>query len=322
MCKNLIVAGIVDREAAFNFVMRARLEMTGSERDGYGYACLGDGKIYGEKWVDVKDAYVVRTSPAEVKDLADLELSLNIPRGYAEFGDSAAAVKPSIIMAHARTATNAVRIENTHPFYDETAGLALIHNGIISNPEKFRRQTTCDSEAILSVYIDNAVGKKPGNISDLAKDLTGSFACGILSREGYVDIFRNDGKPLWFAVVPGVGRVWATCVESIKCGMGKLEKKQRRELTYYPVKSGVMVRIGPDGKAREMEKFSSASVAGYTAWPPAKVWDDSKTYVKRSYYNGHQPAEDKVEESNHCCPIDNCVLSFGHVEPCKMVQGD
>jgi hypothetical protein len=92
-------------------------------------------------------------------------------------------------MIHTRFATSAKTPDNTHPF--SRNGIHLIHNGVIQNHHSFKKYlSTCDSEAILTQYLDLDIENNPEKITELASSLSGHFGCLVLnSRLGYVDFF-------------------------------------------------------------------------------------------------------------------------------------
>lgn len=212
MCKVMTMVGLAKdkRELAWRFAEVAVKEMSWQDRDGFGYAAIdGVGTIFAEKWINNGDAFKVRDLRSE-KDLSILDKLKDVfyqaggKVPYASFGEALPAEACAILL-HSRMATCPVTIENTHPFIFEDGKTALIHNGVISNTKELENITsTCDSECILNSYVLNGADLEPEYIQQVAEDLEGSYACGVLgSVKGvpYLDMFRNQRNPLYMAKI-------------------------------------------------------------------------------------------------------------------------
>lgn len=201
MCKNLMIAGIKpgkDKEL-FEFMKTMAPIMNEHDDDGLGYAAMTDEGLYIERWVDPKDGFAIRKTwnkkDQEVKD--EFQGVLRGGPSYNFFEQKAGCHKKPVfaVIMHARAATCEVTLANVHPFYRE--GIALIHNGVITNHEKLEKKySTCDSEVILNSYYNHQVKKDIVNIDKVAKDLSGGFACGVLTKDEsgkpILDLFRNS----------------------------------------------------------------------------------------------------------------------------------
>ena len=115
---------------------------------------------------------------------------------------------------HARYATCERTLENVHPFYKD--GTALMHNGVITNAEKYERTlSTCDSEALLTQYLSHGVKHSNGKLTDAMDGVTGYQAAIVFNDDGVIDIWRDATATLHIAHVRGVGVVIATTTEII-----------------------------------------------------------------------------------------------------------
>jgi hypothetical protein len=109
---------------------------------------------------------------------------------------------------------------NTHPFVVD--GTSLIHNGVIRNADRLELiQSTCDSEAILNLYVKHKVSQKPTSIQSVVKKLQGYFACGVLTHnesQGHVlDVFKCNSANLSAAFVQELNTVvFSTRIADIK----------------------------------------------------------------------------------------------------------
>jgi hypothetical protein len=213
MCKNLMIAGLSPdkKEAVYKFLGMMATRMTCSDRDGLGYAALTEGGLYGERWFKPEDAFKWRpklsVKDKEVKGmhqgLKDFEGRFSYFIENEEGLDEKHKGKPPMaVIMHARMGTVGAKcIMNVHPFVYN--GTALIHNGNISNHDQKHLKkinSTCDSETILHSYLAHNVANDPSKIGKVAKDLSGWYACGVLTKDKkgnpIMDIFRN-GAQLW-----------------------------------------------------------------------------------------------------------------------------
>lgn len=209
MCKIMILAGIQTKKTKRlnRFITAATKVLTaGSDRHGFGYSAVGPSGLYGEKWLNTADAFKTSTKQSFTDRLVAerLEGMVELPASYASFGKvpKQALSRATTICLHARYATNGAQtIHNTHPFYDAGSDTALIHNGVLSNQSALKNYTSsCDSECILNEYVENNVSLKPNNIQDVAYQLEGYYACGVIGNndgEYYVDVFKDTDANLF-----------------------------------------------------------------------------------------------------------------------------
>ena len=206
MCKLYAVVEIENQQNAELFTKKAIPYITETDNHGLGIMRLGERGVHIQRWLEPPT--VVRR-----KESAVLEKYYEALRHQKnEAGNKSN--KLFAIAVHGRFATCARTLQNVHPFYkDDTA---LMHNGIISNSDKFEKTvSTCDSEAILSQYIQHNVKKNPHNLTDALKGMSGYYAAIAFSDNGTIDIWRDDTATLFMAHVRGVGVVIATTKEII-----------------------------------------------------------------------------------------------------------
>lgn len=269
MCKILAIAGIQDsnREDAWKIIHKMAKEMSFyNNNDGLGYAAITkDNKLFGERWLKNDEAFIERQETS----LTPLELVLaeeyqsffhfNRTIKYNNFGELDYQ-NISAITLHTRQATSGKEFKNTHPFVEDDT--SLIHNGVIRNADKFEKKSTCDSEAILRVYIDNNVAEKPDHIQRLAHRLVGYYACAVFAKIGdrfILDVFKDNSASLEGAFVslgegkPGLLLI-TTSAKDVEDVVSKFQ--DYKVLTKLSVTPGRLLRIDPiTGKTLRIVQF-------------------------------------------------------------------
>lgn len=216
MCKVFMVSGIKPEtvENAWVFAQEMGKLMSKGNSDGLGYAAItNEGKLFGERWLENKDAFaeaIVDTTPFDDELFANLgeaidgsKKEFNKNKGeYNNFGK----FEPDKIVAltlHTRFATSPKGMQNTHPFVDNN--VSLIHNGVIRNPEAYgMKNSSCDSESILQGYLKEDVVSDPANFQKVAEKLQGYYACGVLTNSEtgpILDIFKGNSARLYAAFI-------------------------------------------------------------------------------------------------------------------------
>ncbi len=134
MCKlayasNLKKLSLTKKQKLFNHIQKT---LTQSDRSGYGIAAKSfDGKIDIKRTLSVTDLIT--------QDLTTPSFCKPIGNGDFKVG------RASEVIFHARTSTNSVSIENTHPF--QIGSTILCHNGVLDyNGENYPKQTDNDTE--------------------------------------------------------------------------------------------------------------------------------------------------------------------------------
>ena len=201
MCKLFAVVEIENQKNAELFTKRAIPEITATDNHGLGIMRLGERGVHIQRWLEPPTVVRKKQSPM----LKRYEKALK--RQQNEAGNRSRELYA--IAVHGRFATCARTMENVHPFYKE--GAALMHNGVIHNPEKYTRTlSTCDSEALLSQYVENGVKTHAGKLGKALDGVGGYYAAMVFNDNGVIDMWRDDAATLFLAHVRGVGVVLAT----------------------------------------------------------------------------------------------------------------
>lgn len=226
MCKLLAIVDIENEDLAIEFSEASIKPMISRDNDGLGLVMMGDQGLGVERWL----------KPDEFPETGEVPEGLNKFKSLISVGyNTAGTISQKSIYAlgvHSRMATSPKCLENVHPFVRE--GLALIHNGIISNHSKFQKEvSSCDSEALLSLYIDKNVKDNLGNVQQLCDEAIGSYAFMVFNpKEKSLTVVKDDKASLYLAHVPTVGIVFCTTEEIIKASCGKLKIKQPEIFTF------------------------------------------------------------------------------------------
>ena len=214
MCKVLMINGIkkTKMKETIDFIKLMGKEMSWSNKDGLGYAAVdSSGNLFGERWlynetaftttapvkaVPKADKRIIETFPGLIEDLKKEDEKL--PFEYNSFGTVNLEDMLAITL-HTRMATSEKGIKNCHPFVN--GGVSLIHNGVINNCEEIGMPTSsCDSEAILTSYVENNVMANFENVHAVAKDLKGYYVAGLLSYDEnnivVMDILKGNNDNL------------------------------------------------------------------------------------------------------------------------------
>lgn len=197
MCKVAGVTKITDenRNDVWVFMQLLGELISAGNDDGLGYAAFDDqGNLFGEKWLINKTAF---------KDLSQIPgiNATKMAHIYSFFGDKVQRDRAQAIILHTRAATCGKGIKNTHPFVnnEDKPDVAIIHNGMIYNENKFtRKYSTCDSEVLAHLYDENKVYKTLSNLNDFTDKMTGWFTVLALAKDSkgtmIMDAFSDSGR--------------------------------------------------------------------------------------------------------------------------------
>lgn len=206
MCKLFAIVEVEDKKNAELFAKAAIPNITETDNHGLGIMRLGERGVHIQRWLEPPTVVRRKESPALAKYYDALRHQQN------EAGNRSKELHA--IAIHGRFATCARSLQNTHPFYKD--GAALMHNGVIPNPEKFERTlSTCDSEVLLTQYLKHNVRKNPLNLTAALEGVGGYYAAIVFNDNGAIDIWRDDTATLFMAHVKHVGVVIATTKEII-----------------------------------------------------------------------------------------------------------
>jgi Glutamine amidotransferase domain len=234
MCKLLCIVDIENQDKALEFSEMAVKPMTLRDDDGLGVILMGDQGMGIERWLKPSNF-------PEALGIVDPHLAKYqalLPSGYNTEGETSQ-TGIYAIGVHSRMATGPKCLENVHPFVRD--GIALTHNGVISNHTNFKKEvSSCDSEALLSLYLENNVKDKLVDVQHVCDGASGWYAFMVFDPVTQsVTIVKDDSTSLFFAHVAGIGTVFCTTEEIIKSCIGRMKLKQT---TIYPVPPDIALR--------------------------------------------------------------------------------
>ncbi len=281
MCKILCVAGLKPQNSKNNwkFLFAASTRMGKFDVDGIGFAAMtAGGQLFGERWVDPDDAFRERFNPSPNDQKIMRQFGPMLVRGveYNSFGNLDLTDDASAVILHSRMATTPKGLINTHPFVINDT--ALIHNGIIRNTAELKNlMSTCDSETILTTYLDEKVDQEVLNVQKMANRLQGYYACGVLGKDAtgpYMDVFKNAGANLIGArIVELDAFVLCTALDILEdvCRVTGMTME-----TVFHTKAGYLARMDvATGAVRSITPFTegtgySGGSGNVTYYPPAR----------------------------------------------------
>jgi hypothetical protein len=267
----MTIAGINDanREKALDFIKYMAKEMSYQNTDGLGYSAItNDNKLFGERWLNNREAFETREplSETEANILKEYFPFFVKEIKYNSFGDGEMEdnlQKISAIALHTRMATSSKQFYNTHPFVENET--TLIHNGVINNHDKIlkgkKRQSSCDSEALLRLYTDHNVAKKPSNIQQISDRVEGYYACAVIARDKqnqfFVDVFKDGRADLSAAFIKGLNLIVITTkLQDVVDVVRKMPGVEIQIETTFTVNYGCLIRMNPvTGKVIKIQKF-------------------------------------------------------------------
>lgn len=305
MCKVMIMAGIKPetREAAWSFIKEMAKEITPGNVDGLGYAAMSEtGELFGERWHHNSEAFTVRETavpvlPFEQRLLSTYKGAIKrrlSPAKYNKFGSVCENI--TAITLHSRMATSGKEFVNTHPFV--VGETSLIHNGVIRNASSLEmKQSTCDSETILNLYVKHKVFNQPEAIQRVAKKLLGYYACGVFSnskKQGRIlDIFKCDSANLAAAYVKELGTVvFSTRVDDIKSVCARLGFTVEHEFLFA---SETLLRLDAlTGEVLQSVKFDATfgMKVEHRDRPAIRSWKEKEPQERIVYQGGWWKGEE------------------------------
>lgn len=291
MCKNLMIVGIKHnkQKELWEFVEQMAPIMSESDDDGLGFSAMTTKGLYGERWLNPKEAFKYR-KPWSRQDQAIKDNFAGVLEGDVRYNcfveNKGANLAPvQAILVHARWATCEKNIQNVHPFYRD--GTALIHNGVINNVKQLKQiYSTCDSECILNSYVDNGVNKDPNKIAAVGKDLAGYYGCGVLTKNAdglaVMDVFRGPTPNLYAAHIKELDAlVFCTRADMVNAACNKLKWDHSN---FFTLGENKMLRLNAaTGEMMSFHKFE------------AKTYDYSGSYHSHPGWESWQARRDKEE---------------------------
>jgi glucosamine 6-phosphate synthetase-like amidotransferase/phosphosugar isomerase protein len=194
--------------------------------------------LFAERWLVNSQAFTNRAGRSP---------NLNEYSGFIQFNyNSHGNVKLDDLTAitlHTRLATSGKGLLNCHPFIENDT--SVIHNGVISNAFDHRiEQSTCDSESILTQYVDNKVGDDYELFTKASSQLDGYYACGIFSRD-------RDGGRILDVVKSSSAQLVASYVDELQCVVfTSLEYQLKEGLNACGFKHNAVYTVNPSSLVR------------------------------------------------------------------------
>jgi predicted glutamine amidotransferase len=189
MCKVFAMTNTKQFKVNRKFIQTVRNEVCRhADQDGFGYAVLSTkGDIGGERTIRPLN-FLPLIDPQAPKVAGNLPIALKANNGFGMI-DLANA---KAFIGHGRLATNAICLENTHPFTN--GEVALIHNGVVNDPTSTLKNltSTCDTEILLRYW-------EKGGVEEIEKMVSGYYAVAILDKEGMLHIMRDDRADLFIS---------------------------------------------------------------------------------------------------------------------------
>jgi predicted glutamine amidotransferase len=156
MCKLLLLTSH-DSSKLDSIITKAWSVMSATEKDGFGAAWVTPSGRIG--WV--------RSSVPSIREPMP-EFIAGFGARHGESSDGGA------LIIHGRTATCGVSLGNTHPML--SGRTALVHNGVVDSVCFENKNTTCDSELLLTAF-------NHGGLAAVESGITGYYALGHIKAE-------------------------------------------------------------------------------------------------------------------------------------------
>lgn len=306
MCKIAVIPHIKQHKTkeAWQFAKAITPWLTANDKDGFGYMALGKTGMFGERWLKPKSAWKDRTGAiggnSETKRVLEYDEALIADPVYNTFGNLQDQI--SCIALHARMATCAIDLLNVHPFVDHKYQTGIIHNGVITNHADFKKTlSTCDSEAVLTQYVDHNVTHFPASIIDATKLLAGWYAVAALSKDHnggwYLDIFKESRSALSAVYVNELETlVFATNPEHVKQACATLKWSIGG---IYQVEDNTFIRhCATTGKILMQVKLEPAPLDFSRSYPASDF-----SYTDDSLATASYPEEDLDDEEQDLVDI-------------------
>ena len=285
MCKLLAIIDIENEDNALEFSELAVKPMTAKDDDGLGVILMGDQGLGVERWLVPTDFPSPKILSPKLSKFSAL-----LPARYNSEGETTQGNLYALGI-HSRNATTPKCLANVHPFVRE--GIALIHNGVISNHKDFKKEvSTCDSEALLSLYLANGVKERFENVQKVCDEATGWYAFMVFDPAAKsLTIVKDDTTHLYLAHIPTVGIVFCTSDEIIKGVTGRMKLPQA-DIFEFP-KDTAMRWVQGAAKIETLDILSAPIYTGF-GWQEEKPGEeksildvsDGKVFCEHSIKKG------------------------------------
>lgn len=169
MCKLFIAAGKFSRDQAIRMIAEANALFSTTQRDGFGFTAYGPGGV----------AYGRYLNPESYCGFG-VKIPAFINACQFEEGEIPSTV--TALVAHGRTSTNKVIIDNCHPF--KSRSIHLAHNGVlrwVGDGPGPKAKNGCDTEEFFQWWMHRKVNDKWANTD---KYWSGYGVFGIVDQIG------------------------------------------------------------------------------------------------------------------------------------------
>jgi len=310
MCRLLFIIGASETKNIRPFMYHAKEEMSKGNNDGLGYTAIkNDGDIFTERWLKNDDMFNTTTFIDDemlnrFSNFIEEEKEYTL-QGQPEWD------KVTSVMMHTRYATCSKGMNNVHPFVSDDGKVAVVHNGVIRNHDKFEKlNSTCDSEVLLTEYMRRNIDYNFFGIQDLVNDLEGYWAIGTtaVDQEGvrFIDIHRdNASATLYMTFVEQLGGyVLATREEIITYAIDKMGWEHNNRI--FKVKAHSAVRFNAiDGEVMQQFSWEKKKPATHTT---CKINKNNVTYINKSKPTVVEDDDRQVELID-----SNFLIAYEHV---------
>jgi len=274
MCRLMFIIGATNTMNIKRFMMAAVNPMSVGNKDGFGYTAIRrTGDIFTERWLNNEEAFIRKSQQElELENMLGPFVKGSIQhtqQGTIDFSDVTS------VMIHTRYATCGKGLDNVHPFVDNNNEISVVHNGVISNHAEFNKlNSTCDSEVLLTEYINRQIQYDQTQLEDLTNELKGYWAIGTtaIDNDGvrFIDIHRNNGSAtLYLAFIEELGGI-VICTRDTIINDTLKTLNWNRDITTYEVVQFVATRFNAiDGSVMLQHSWTpevkTTSKTSYTA---------------------------------------------------------
>jgi hypothetical protein len=292
MCKVMIMTNITDktRDKAIKFIKEMGEKISVGNNDGLGYAAIDENdNLFAERWFKNSNAFKkpIDSPFLNAVSFKPIEYSSH---GMVNLNEIAA------ITLHTRMATCEKSLKNIHPFIKDD--VALIHNGVIRNPEVYKPTiSTCDSESLLNGYLEHKVMDNPSLVESMVDPLTGYWASAVFAKVNgkyILDIFKHSANLSAVYVYDLETWVFSTNHHDIETVCSKLGFKHSEA---GDVGKNVLIRLNPmTGEVITTLEYKKEDAPRVTQ--PSKSYTDYNSYYNSRYSTDYGYGGRSSNESN------------------------
>jgi hypothetical protein len=235
------------KSAADAAIQAAFKKITLTERDGFGFAQSGSAGL--------RSRFLVPSEFHSIDGTATLHKRAGKAAGAFSTTYRTAhegVYKPNHhLIAHGRTATCGVSLENVHPF--RRKGWTLAHNGVVSyktdKADKSHDKVTCDSQHLLICMADHNTTEAR---KEALKHITGYAAFLALSPQGKLVVAVDDTARL-YAGITNRGRWIFGTTEAIVEAVADAWKS--KGVKAYPIDAWTWLEFDMEGNDPELSEW-------------------------------------------------------------------